>query len=74
MVAGGLEMTAQENRATEPTITTTGTGCNTNSEIPVKKIKQSISTNSFVLVPDGNNAFLLVKYTLCMQCPDFDEW
>lgn len=45
MVAGGLEMTAQENRATEPTVTTTGTGCNTNSEIPVKKLN-----NQFQLI------------------------
>lgn len=37
MVAGGLEVTAQEKRATEPSITTVGTGCNTNSEIPVTK-------------------------------------
>lgn len=37
MVAGGLEVTAQENLATEPSVTTIGTGCSTNSEIPVEK-------------------------------------
>lgn len=36
MVAGGLEATAQENLATEPSVATTGTGCNTNSEIPLE--------------------------------------
>ncbi|KAG7245478.1 hypothetical protein INR49_010929 [Caranx melampygus] len=34
MVAGGLEVTAQENRATDPSVIIIGTGCNTNSEIP----------------------------------------
>lgn len=34
MVAGGLEVTAQVSRTTEPSVTTIGTGCNTNSEIP----------------------------------------
>lgn len=34
MAAGGLEATAQENLATEPSVATTGTGCNTNSETP----------------------------------------
>lgn len=43
MVAGGLEVTAQEKRATEPSITTVGTGCNTNSEIPVTKKKGMIN-------------------------------
>lgn len=38
MEAGGLEVTAQENLATEPSVTTIGTGCNTNSEIPVEKM------------------------------------
>lgn len=38
IVAGGLEVTAQEKRATEPSVTTIGTGCNTNSEIPVKQL------------------------------------
>lgn len=37
MVAGGLEVTAQENLATDPSITTTGTGCKINSEIAVDK-------------------------------------
>lgn len=37
MVAGGLEVTAQENLATDPSITTTGTGCKKNSEIAVDK-------------------------------------
>ncbi len=37
IVAGGLEVTAQENRATEPSVTTIGTGCNINSEIPVEE-------------------------------------
>lgn len=36
MVAGGLEVTAQENRATDPSDTTMGTGCDSNSVIPVK--------------------------------------
>lgn len=35
-VAGGLEVTAQENLATEPSVTTIGTGCDTNSEIPLE--------------------------------------
>lgn len=39
MVAGGLEVTAQENRATKPSVITMGTGCNTNSEIPMEKRK-----------------------------------
>lgn len=36
MVAGGLEVTTQENLATEPSVTSTGAGCNTNSEIPAE--------------------------------------
>lgn len=43
MVAGGREVTAQENLATEPSVTTIGTGCNTNSEIPVKNNVLSIT-------------------------------
>lgn len=37
MVAGGLEVTAQENLATQPSVTTIGTGCNKNSEMPVER-------------------------------------
>lgn len=36
MVAGGLEVTTQENLATEPSVTAAGTGCSANSEIPAK--------------------------------------
>lgn len=36
MVAGGLEVTTQENLATEPSVTAAGTGCDANSEIPAK--------------------------------------
>lgn len=43
MVAGGLEVTTQENLATEPSVTTTGTGCNTNSEIPAKNDRPSVA-------------------------------
>lgn len=42
MAAGGLEATAQENRATEPSLATTGTGCNKNSEIPVEEIDDQL--------------------------------
>lgn len=55
MVAGGLEVTAQENRATKPSVITMGTGCNTNSEIPGKKKRSikpgSISSRTFQLKP-----------------------
>lgn len=37
IVAGGLEVTAQKNLATEPSVTIVGSGCETNSEIPVQK-------------------------------------
>lgn len=37
IVAGGLEVTAQENLATQPSVTTIGIGCNENSEIPVER-------------------------------------
>lgn len=36
MVAGGLEVTTQENLATEPSVTSAGTGCNANAEIPAR--------------------------------------
>lgn len=36
MVAGGLEVTTQENLATEPSDTAAGAGCEANSEIPGK--------------------------------------
>lgn len=43
MAAGGLEVTTQENLATEPSVTTTGTGCKTNSEIPAKNDQPSVA-------------------------------
>lgn len=36
MAAGGLEVTTQENLATEPSVTAAGTGCKANSEIPAR--------------------------------------
>lgn len=36
MVAGGLEVTTQENLATEPSVTARGCGCNAKAEIPEK--------------------------------------
>lgn len=47
MAAGGLEATTQENLATEPTVTTTGSGCNTNSEIPAKSDLPSVAVGCF---------------------------
>lgn len=51
IVAGGLEVTAQENRANEPSVASIGTGCKTNSEMPVgeKRINQgqNISGRTF---------------------------
>lgn len=43
MAAGGLEVTTQENLATEPSVSTTGTGCNTNSEIPANNDRPSVA-------------------------------
>lgn len=37
MVAGGLEVTTQENLATEPSVAAAGAGCEANPEIPAKK-------------------------------------
>lgn len=43
MAAGGLEVTTQENLATEPSVTTTATGCTTNAEIPAKNDLPSVA-------------------------------
>lgn len=43
MAAGGLEVTTQENLATEPSVTTAGTGCDANAEIPAKKHPPSVA-------------------------------
>lgn len=77
MVAGGLEVTAQENLATEPSVTTTGTGCNTNSEIPVEKVNHQLVWDvAAVVVISGflyiYFAVIYVYYTFYMQSPNFD--
>ena len=48
MVAGGLEVTAQENLATEPSVSTMATGCSTKSEIPEKRINDQSVVVVFV--------------------------
>lgn len=76
MVAGGLEVTAQENLATEPSVTTTGTGCNTNSEIPVEKVNHQLVRDVAAVVISGclyiYCAVIYVYYKFYMQSPNFD--
>lgn len=43
MAAGGLEVTTQENLATEPSVTAAGTGCDANAEIPAKNRPPSVA-------------------------------
>ena len=54
MAAGGLEGTAQEKRATDPSVTTTGTGCNRNFEIPVEKNELETKARTFSCLENLN--------------------
>lgn len=49
MVEGGLEATAQENLAMEPSVTVIGTGWDTNSEIPSENINNPSVKNEVAL-------------------------
>lgn len=69
MVAGGLEVATQENLATEPSVTTTGTGCNANSEIPAKNGRPSVAVGR---LKEGEYLYIYTAAPLNILSPKFD--
>lgn len=70
MVAGGLEVTTQENLATEPSVTAAGTGCNANSEIPAENHPASAAAVACF----SKRSFLYLYHVtpLSILSPEFD--